>query len=134
MRTLYKNSEIEFDKIPHLIAFKTKVYDLIKKELRAIRPTDYISLSTGYDLEDRDEELIKDLHNLIKQIMPDEVSRRCLLSIYARALFGKTSEKFIILNGKGRNGKGVLNELIMMVFGEYGFDLNMDSLCHKNTM
>ena len=132
LRSLYYNNEIVFDRIPHLIGFKSNVYDLNKKGFRPIEATDYISLSTGYDIEDRDEEKIKYLYNLITKIMPDEESRECLLSIYARALFGKTSERFIILNGKGRNGKGVLNELMRKVFGQYAYTLKVATLCHEN--
>ena len=89
LKAAYGNNEIEFDTKPHLIAFKTMVYDLIKHELRKIEPTDYISMSTGYDLDPRDEVKIKYLHNLFTKIMPEEQARKCLLSIYAQALYGQ---------------------------------------------
>ena len=44
----------------------------------------------------------------------------------------KTLEKFIIMSGCGRNGKGVVNELVMAMFGQYGYKLRMESLCLTN--
>ena len=128
----YYNNEFEFDAKPNLIGFKDKVFDLETKELRDYRPDDYITMSTRYNLEERDQVKINKLYDLIKTIQPDEEHRKCLLSVYARCLYGKNLEKFIILNGDGGNGKGLLYEFLMKVFGDYGYQLNMQTLCVWN--
>jgi hypothetical protein len=43
-------------------------------------------------------------------IIKDE--RELYLIILATGLYGQTLEKFILANGEGRNGKGVLNEFV----------------------
>jgi len=44
------------------------------------------------------------------------------MTILATGLCGKTLEKFINANGSGGNGKGVINELAEMMFGNYAYN------------
>jgi hypothetical protein len=108
------------------------VYDLEKHELRDYRIDDYISINTKYDLGERDAkpngDKIKTLYGLLQQIQPDEEIRRCLLSSYARALKGVKNKHFLVLNGEGGNGKGLIDELVFRSFGEYAYKLPIKTL------
>ena len=42
------------------------------------------------------------------------------MSVLSSGLQGKNLEKFIIASGVGGNGKGLLNELALDLFGNYG--------------
>jgi phage/plasmid-associated DNA primase len=46
-------------------------------------------------------------------------------------LSGKRQEKLFMANGVGRNGKGVLNELMMACCGNYGHKMNISVLVDK---
>ena len=85
---------------------------LTKHEFRAIRIRDKISISTGYDIKDRNEELICALRNLI---LPEGKLLEHVLSKYARCLCRNTPEYFRVMTGKSP-----LDELIKYAFGEYG--------------
>jgi phage/plasmid-associated DNA primase len=118
------NKDIEFDEKPYLFAFKNKIYDLQKCEFVHPNHLDYISLTTGYDYEDNyDKSKIDELDKLIDTIFPEKDVKDFYLCILSTGLEGKTLEKFTIANGGGRNGKGVLNELMLDTVGNYGYVL-----------
>lgn len=115
------NDDIKFDEQPYLFCFKNKVYDLKNGIFREHQYDDYITVHTGYNWREPTKEEIKTVENLIKSIMPNEDERKTLLEILSTGMDGLTLERFIVLNGSGGNGKGVLNDLFLTCLGNYGF-------------
>ena len=121
---LYYNEEID-DKIDantNVIAFQNMLYDIEKNEYRRIKPCDYICRTTGYDFVNLpDPETREELETIIKSIFPDEETRKYYLKATALSFFTNRFEAFYVLTGKGRNGKGVLDNLIKKALGKYHY-------------
>ena len=119
---------IEFDANPYLFCFNNKCADL--KTCKFIKPKreDYILTTTRYDYEISSPVDLKELSDLIDQIFPDPEIKKTYVSYMATTLFGIPIEKFIIANGGGGNGKGVLNELLVSCLGEYSYTAPNDLL------
>ena len=116
----FNNDKIKFDDNPDLLGFNNGVYDLINHEFRPYKYDDYITMTCGYDYTDKIDPIkLKELNNLIEQIMPDHDVRKLYLQILSAGLTGKAIEKFVIFNGGGRNGKGLMNEFMKLVLGDY---------------
>ena len=105
-------SNIEFDANGYLFPFNNQVYDLKKHVLRDYERDDYILTKTKYEYIKSTPEQLKKLDGLLKSINPDEAIRINYLSYLCCALYGVPIEKFVIANGGGGNGKGVLSELM----------------------
>ena len=124
LRTEYYNSEFE-KKIntKDLIVFTNGVYDLIKLEFRDGRPEDFMSFTTGCRYNTTlsyDDKNVKRIIECTKQIIPDEDEYQYFTrSTGYSCLFGNSREKYTIMNGKGRNGKGVWVKIITTGLGEY---------------
>ena len=122
---------IEFDANPYLFSFNNKCADLKTGKWVKQRREDYILTTTRYDFETTSPEDMKELGDLINQIFPDEDIRKTYVSFMATSLFGIPIEKFIICNGSGGNGKGVLNELLVETLGEYSYTAPNDLLLNS---
>ena len=56
---------------------------------------------------------------MLTKILPDEEVRNLVLYIFASGLSGHAIEKFFVFNGNGRNGKGLLDEMMYYMLGDY---------------
>jgi phage/plasmid-associated DNA primase len=113
-----ENRRVEFDWRPELIAFKNICFDLTTlKEYHPVRE-DYIRQNTGYNYVEPSQEDIKLTEKLINQILPQREIEETYLHFLAVGLSGYAIEKFLIANGGGRNGKGVINELFESLLGQ----------------
>ena len=54
-----------------------------------------------------------------KQIFPDKKLRDYFFKIISTGMSGRSIEKFFVFNGGGRNGKGLTNEFLERVLGDY---------------
>lgn len=119
------NDKIKFDENPYLFAFDNKVFDLTICQFIDPKPEQYISLTTGYDyiIEDESDELIDELDSIIDTIFYQPELKKLYLTILSTGLDGIPLEKFVIANGRGGNGKGVLNELAKSTIGNYAYVL-----------
>lgn len=144
-KTLLCDDSIEFDCNPDLFGCKNGVLDLKQGIFRPARFNDYITWSCGYDFspvvkgvkyaefdETKGEEVIyevpenidnkgymQDIALVMEQIFPDVEVRQLMLFILSTGLSGIPVEKFFVFNGAGRNGKGVLNEFMKSILGQY---------------
>jgi len=127
------NDDIEFDTKPYLFCFKNKVWDLSKGEFIKPNPLDYLSITSGYNYEeDKDlHENMKVIDKFLKEILPNDEVRECTLKIIASGMCGRQLDKFTIFNGGGGNGKGVLDKLTLLTFGNYGCKLDNSVLTEK---
>jgi phage/plasmid-associated DNA primase len=106
-----------FDNYPYLFCFKNTAYDLQTKQQITITKEHYITQNTNYDYVEPTIDELDFIHSLFLQIFPNEEIRKSALSIFYSAMTGITAEKFILFNGKGRNGKGVLNSFFTNMLG-----------------
>lgn len=111
--------DIKFDSKWNLLGFKNLVYDLESAEFRKYKYEDCISTTTGYNWEEPSVTDVAFIEKLIKQIMPIDEERELYLQILATTLDGKCLEKFIIFNGSGGNGKGMIDDLLLRALGNY---------------
>jgi phage/plasmid-associated DNA primase len=136
MVTTYKEinlkNELKFDNKWYLFGFNNMVYDLEKGEFRDYEYDDYISTTTGYDWKEPTIDEIDLINKLLKQIMPNDDERELYLQILSTTMSGKCVEKFVILNGKGGNGKGMIDDLLLDALGNYGMIGNNSILFETN--
>lgn len=71
--------------------------------------------------------------NFFKSIQPNEMTRAGLLRWLGYCLSGEVNEeKFLVWQGGGGNGKGVLSHTILELFGSYGVGLTPTALLKSN--
>lgn len=126
---ILNNDDIKFDNTPYLFAFNNKIYDLSKGDFIEPNPEQYISITCGYDFIEADEaENKSQLNIMINTIFKQPELKKIYLTTISTGLDGLPLEKFILANGSGGNGKGVLNELIQYMLGNYAYILPADIL------
>jgi phage/plasmid-associated DNA primase len=114
--------EKTLDSKKHLFAFNNCVMDLKIMKTRPIVFDDYISITCGYDYNPNPSpESIKNLNSLLSTIFPNKDVLKLYLQIMSCGLTGECIEKFVVLNGCGGNGKGLLSEFIKILYGDYGY-------------
>lgn len=123
--------EVEFDQHPYIFCFKNCAFDLRTGQPYTVKKEDYITQHTGIDYMPPTQEALALVNKLLTQIFPDPDIRRCYLSTLYMGMTGIQVEKFFVANGKGRNGKGLLNELYLELIGFYGYVLPIDVLTSK---
>lgn len=113
------NESINFDDKWNLLGFNNLVYDMETNEIRNYKYDDYVSITTRYDWREPTTDEMQTMTRLIELIMPIEAERYAYLQILSTALSGKCLEKFIIFNGSGGNGKGMIDDMLLLALGDY---------------
>lgn len=105
----------------NLVGFENGVFDLEKGQFRRARNTDYIQKSTGYDWNEEDVEVTKDLSDrFINKVFVDEKLRNFWLKDLASCADGELKNQFMrIWTNGGSNGKSMVSDLLKYTFGEY---------------
>lgn len=94
-----------------LFCFTNKAYNLETNKFEEFNKYDYITKNCGYEWREPKEQEIKKINKFFEDIQPNIESRESVKSILRRGLYGQQDEYFILFNGDGGNGKGVLMEL-----------------------
>lgn len=107
----------------NLIAFKDCVYDLQTNQYRQIKPSDFISKTTRYNMGDRksDSKQRKKVIGILESIFPDKDLRDYWIKCASLAFFTNRFEMLYILTGTGGNGKGLLTSFLKACGGDYVF-------------
>ena len=114
-----KESDIALDKIkPYYFVFDNIAFDLDTGNEVEIKREDYITQSTHYTYIKPSQAKIDEMKKILNEILPNEDYRKCYLSILKSCLTGVRIAKFILANGSGRNGKGVISQLMAMLLGK----------------
>jgi phage/plasmid-associated DNA primase len=127
-------TDINFDDKWWLFGFNNLVYDMKTRQFRDYELEDYITITSGYDWREPTIQEIETVRNLINCIMPIEAEREAFLQILASGIDGMCPEKFIIFNGAGGNGKGVINDMMLIMLGCYGMLGNNNMLFENSKM
>jgi len=127
-------SDINFDDKWWLFGFTNLVYDMKICQFREYEYDDYISITTGYEWREPTEAEITTMWNFLKCIMPIEHERNTFLQILATGIDGRCIEKFVIYNGGGGNGKGVIDDIMLAMLGSYGMLGNNNLLFEPSKM
>eukprot|EP00884_Botryococcus_braunii_P003004 jgi/Botrbrau1/12704/Bobra.67_1s0067.1 len=102
---------------PYLIAFNNGVWDAHNMLFRPLEKEDYITYTTGYDFNpDVSTHKVK---SLLQELFKDEGTLTSLLEAFAVSMFGGNREEiFLLLVGGGRNGKGLVLDMLKLAYGE----------------
>ena len=112
------------DSIPNLVGVKNGVVNLHTGALRKREPADllYRILNIVYD-PDADTSLMAD--HILKAMAGNISKARFLKILLGYGITGEISEElFIIFTGSGRNGKGVISQLLAAIFGLFCVEMN----------
>jgi P4 family phage/plasmid primase-like protien len=113
----------------NLIAFKNKVYDVEVGEFRDIKPSDYISITTKYNAPETSNKKYREkINKLLYSIFEDNDIIDYWLKTVGLSLFTNKFESLYIHTGGGRNGKGVMGDILSKALGEYYQQANSDLL------
>jgi hypothetical protein len=140
----FLNTEIEFDMNQNLIGMPYNldgsgfyVYDISNEIYREAVFGDYISMKIRVPYQrimnalSSDDTTKSAIMELLKKIQPEQDERQLLLKIMASGLSGRPVEKFIIYNGGGRNGKGLLDEFMVRALGNYATYASVSIITEK---
>eukprot|EP00884_Botryococcus_braunii_P001494 jgi/Botrbrau1/11345/Bobra.0038s0102.1 len=109
--------EERFDADPYLMAFDNGLWDAHQMKFRPIEKNDYISHKTGYEYNPHVS--TEDVRRIIRGMFEDDGTLISLIEVLAASMFGGNREEiFMILQGAGRNGKGLMLDLVIKTFGE----------------
>lgn len=117
-----------FDANRYVFSFTNKCYDL--KENKWFIPTkfDYVLTTCNKEYKEPTQQQKTKINELFESIFPDETIRKAYTSILRSGLTGIRHEYFIIATGGGRNGKGLINELMNYLLGDYSGTLHLSLL------
>lgn len=118
------NNDIVFDDKWWLFGFKNQVYDMKLQSFRPYNLYDYVSITTQYDWREPTDDEMSTMHKLLSLIMPIPEELDAYLQILSTAIDGRPLEKFCIQSGFGGNGKGMINDLMLVMLGGYGMTGN----------
>ena len=140
------------DANPMIFAFKDAVYDFtlvdgVAAGKRPIEPTDYIVTTCGYKFPTRNHVVRQEMEKCLKSIWSkqtrledgeevaygdDGETYAYVMKVFSTTLCGtRWAEAFYIMTGRGRNGKGLLFELLQAVMGKYYYQLPVQMLTTK---
>jgi len=117
-----------FDKNPDLFVFNNICYDLQKKEWRKLTQFDYVLFTSNNDYKEPTPTQIATIKKIVEDIFPDKEMRKSYMSILKNGLSGYRIEKFVIATGDGRNGKGLINDYMKCLLGDYYEILSLNLL------
>lgn len=122
----------ELDQNPYLLPCPNGVIDLRTGELRPGDPADWMVLSTkveyrGFHYHD------PLIDQFMESILPDPAEREFTHQLLGYSISGLTLEQFIaVVLGQGRNGKGLLFEMLEEVLGPFYWTYKSDLLLDSN--
>jgi P4 family phage/plasmid primase-like protien len=116
----------------NLIGFNNGVYDINKKEFRRGVPSDYVSMTTGYDYIEfidsaEEKSILQKCYDVINTFFQTKEFTDYFLTTIGYLLHGeKTRQEVYFWLGVGGNGKSLLSLLIKKVLGMYCEFINED--------
>lgn len=123
LKDFYMKINIKFDESPSLFVFKNGYcfdFSNNNKIIRKINPNDYVTLHTGYDYIDPENNDISFVNTFIKQLFETDEEFKFIINSISNVLYGNNKyQKCFFFLGIGANGKTVLLTLLERAFGYY---------------
>lgn len=108
------------DNNTNLLCFNNKLFDIKQKKFRDIEPTDYVSKTTNYEIDEKSNAKIREAINAIFWSIFENVETvEYWKIITGLSLFTNKMQEFYMNTGCGGNGKGILSKLIELALGDY---------------
>jgi len=126
-----QDENINFDSIDYLYHFKNTTLDLRDLTFRDRVKEDYCSIF-GCHLGDRNEDKIQLWDDIITSVFPCAEMKQTYLDIIINSFSGVVLQKFIIFNGSGSNGKGMLDNCFKFLHNQYYYKGACSDLCQPN--
>jgi len=117
-RMAISTAEDPFDQAKHLLPFSNGVLDLRTRAFRAIRKDDYVLRTTGKEWRAPHAAKVATMRQLFESMLPREGPRKTVYSMLRLSLGALPAERFWILTGSGRNGKGLILSWLCFSLGE----------------
>lgn len=120
-------TQADLNKYPMLLNVKNGVVDLETGKLYPAAPELLLTLqcNAAYNPAARSAEF----ENFMRQILPDEMTRRAVLRFLGYCLTGRVNEeKALFVLGGGGNGKGTLFRTVMQMLGSYAVAFNVNAI------
>lgn len=132
-KLLYKSRK-SFDTQPELLNCKNCTYNLETGETQPHKASDFLTkcVNADYDSNAHNERFDKFIDEICES---DEERKTALQTALGYSLMGATPEEcFFIAYGKStRNGKGTLFDLVLDVIGDYGLQMDFDTIARSGT-
>ena len=117
-RMAISTAEDPFDQAKHLLPFSNGVLDLRTRAFRAIRKDDYVLRTTGKEWHAPHAAKVATMRQLFESMLPREGPRKTVYSMLRLSLGALPAERFWMLTGSGRNGKGLILSWLCFLLGE----------------
>jgi phage/plasmid-associated DNA primase len=126
---LFRNDLIinKFDTKPHLFSFDDASIDLRTGEIVPFTKEQFILTTCGYPMPKRNGDASIIVHSLLESISGDNIDafiQNTSVFLYG----GNTNECFNVWEGRGRNGKGLVDLLLQITLGNYYQSLPISEL------
>lgn len=120
----YFVDKIEWNNNNNIIQFENCCYDLESEKFIECNPKNYINHSIGYNYVKGERKYMDELEKIIKSTQADESNYRELMKFLSSCLNRFNKEEIVdFWTNTGRNGKGLLKDICLLVFGNYAGDL-----------
>lgn len=105
----------------YLIGFNNGIYDLKEMCFRDGLPSDYVSMTVGYDWKDyrHDDPIFNRINKFFREVQTEDDMREYLFGFIASVFRGIPDQKVHIWTGSGGNGKSAVVNLIKTILGQY---------------
>ena len=126
--------QTDLDAHPNLINCKNgTVVDLQTGKYYPASPTFYLTQQAGANyISDWKENHDHKVEKFLREILPNDDFRNCLLMWLAYSLTGEVNEeKFLFIKGRGGNGKGTLTKILLKMFGDYGCGFPIGGILYR---
>jgi P4 family phage/plasmid primase-like protien len=111
----------KLDANPYLVGFENGVYDLKEMSFREGLPSDYVTMSVGYDWVEyeEDDHIFQKIDGFFSQVQTEDDMREHLYMFIASIFRGVPDSKVHMFTGGGGNGKSATIDFIRMCIGDY---------------
>ena len=116
--------DIDMDINQELFCWNNKSYDMLEKKWIERTKYDFITICAGYDYEEPTTDYKGEIDSIFNDIFPDKEVMNCYLSVLRSGFTSRLDEKFVMANGRGGNGKGLINELAYETLQNYAVYLS----------
>jgi P4 family phage/plasmid primase-like protien len=136
MKNIYGKAKI-FEKMDNvnnfIFAFDNGVYDLKQNIFRNALPEELVTCTCGYDYDEANPKIIKKIHKILNDIFSKKDEKDYVMTTQSLGLEGCNSrEEVYIWTGNGRNGKGLIRDLMALTLGGYFDNLEIEYLQKTN--